>query len=31
VGADKTRRLNLKFLDRPAPDYMVHVEESSSR
>jgi serine/threonine-protein kinase len=30
VGADKTRRLNLQFLDRPAPDYLVHVEGSSS-
>jgi len=29
VGKDKIRRLNLRFLDSPAPDYLVHVEESA--
>jgi serine/threonine protein kinase len=28
VGKDKVRRLNLRFLDSPAPDYLVHVDES---
>jgi serine/threonine protein kinase len=27
VGSDHVRRLNLHFLDRSAPDYLVHVEE----
>jgi hypothetical protein len=27
VGKDGVRRLNLHFLDRPAPDYLVHVDE----
>lgn len=27
VGKDGIRRLNLHFLDNPAPDYLVHVEE----
>jgi len=26
VGSDGIRRLNLKFLDRQAPDYLVHVD-----
>jgi hypothetical protein len=30
VGTDRTRRLNLHFLDRPAPDYLVHVEGPQS-
>jgi hypothetical protein len=29
VGKDKIRRLNLRFLDSPAPDYLVHVDESA--
>jgi len=29
VGKDKIRRLNLHFLDSPAPDYLVHVDESA--
>jgi hypothetical protein len=29
VGQDKIRRLNLSFLDSPAPDYLVHVDEFS--
>jgi predicted Ser/Thr protein kinase len=28
VGTDKVRRLNLRFLDSPAPDYLVHVDDS---
>jgi len=28
VGKDGIRRLNLRFLDSPAPDYLVHVDES---
>jgi hypothetical protein len=28
VGKDRMRRLNLRFLDSPAPDYLVHVDES---
>jgi predicted Ser/Thr protein kinase len=28
VGKDRIRRLNLRFLDSPAPDYLVHVDES---
>jgi serine/threonine protein kinase len=28
VGKDGIRRLNLHFLDRPAPDYLVHVDDS---
>ncbi len=27
VGKDRMRRLNLRFLDSPAPDYLVHVDE----
>ena len=27
-GKDKLRRLNLHFVDSPAPDYLVHVDES---
>ena len=27
MGKDKIRRLNLRFLDSPAPDYLVHVDE----
>ncbi len=27
VGKDGVRRLNLHFLDSPAPDYLVHVDE----
>jgi serine/threonine protein kinase len=30
VGKDKVRRLNLRFLDSPAPDYLVHVDEDRS-
>jgi serine/threonine protein kinase len=30
VGADHIRRLNLHFIDSPAPDYLVHVEEPAS-
>ena len=29
MGKDKIRRLNLRFLDSPAPDYLVHVDESA--
>jgi hypothetical protein len=29
VGKDGIRRLNLHFLDSPAPDYLVHVDEES--
>ena len=28
VGKDRVRRLNLRFLDSPAPDYLVHVDDS---
>jgi hypothetical protein len=28
VGKDHVRRLNLRFLDSPAPDYLVHVDYS---
>ncbi len=28
VGKDRIRRLNLRFLDSPAPDYLVHVDDS---
>ena len=28
VGKDHVRRLNLRFLDSPAPDYLVHVDDS---
>jgi len=31
LGKDNIRRLNLRFLDRPAPDHLVHVEHTSSR
>ncbi len=31
VGNDRVRRLNLRFLDSPAPDYLVHVDNSSPR
>jgi serine/threonine protein kinase len=31
VGKDKIRRLNLRFLDSPAPDYLVHVDDSAPR
>jgi serine/threonine-protein kinase len=31
VGTDNVRRLNLHFLDSPAPDYLVRVDESSPR
>ena len=31
VGKDNIRRLNLRFLDSPAPDYLVHVDDSSPR
>jgi hypothetical protein len=30
VGRDNIRRLNLHFLDSPAPDYLVHVDEPTS-
>jgi hypothetical protein len=29
VGRDGIRRLNLRFLDSPAPDYLVHVDGES--
>ena len=29
-GKDKIRRLNLRFLDSPAPDYLVHVDEGGT-
>jgi serine/threonine protein kinase len=29
VGRDNIRRLNLHFLDSPAPDYLVHVDETA--
>lgn len=28
VGKDNVRRLNLRFLDSPAPDYLVHVDDN---
>ena len=28
VGQDGIRRLNLRFLDSPAPDYLVHVDDA---
>jgi serine/threonine protein kinase len=28
VGPDRIRRLNLRFMDSPAPDYLVHVDDS---
>ena len=31
VGKDSIRRLNLHFLDSPAPDYLVHVDESEPK
>jgi predicted Ser/Thr protein kinase len=31
VGRDGIRRLNLQFLDSPAPDYLVHVDGESRR
>ena len=31
VGKDRIRRLNLRFLDSPAPDYLVHVDDGSPR
>jgi hypothetical protein len=31
VGRDGIRRLNLQFLDSPAPDYLVHVDGESTR
>jgi predicted Ser/Thr protein kinase len=30
VSTDGIRRLNLRFLDSPAPDYLVHVDEGGS-
>jgi serine/threonine protein kinase len=30
VGKDKIRRLNVRFLDSPAPDYLVHVDDDTS-
>jgi hypothetical protein len=30
VGKDRIRRLNLRFLDSPAPDYLVHVDEGDT-
>jgi len=30
VGKDRIRRLNLRFLDSPAPDYLVHVDEGGT-
>jgi len=29
VGRDNIRRLNLHFLDSPAPDYLVHIDETA--
>jgi serine/threonine protein kinase len=29
VGKDNIRRLNVRFLDSPAPDYLVHVEDDT--
>ena len=31
VGKDNIRRLNLHFLDSPAPDYLVRVDDGSPR
>jgi serine/threonine protein kinase len=31
VGKDNIRRLNLRFLDSPAPDYLVHVDDDKPR
>jgi serine/threonine protein kinase len=31
LGKDHIRRLNLRFLDSPAPDYLVHVDDGSPR
>jgi hypothetical protein len=31
VGTDGIRRLNLHFLDRPAPDYLVAVDEGDPK
>jgi hypothetical protein len=31
VGRDGVRRLNLQFIDSPAPDYLVHVDGESGR
>jgi len=31
VGQDGIRRLNLRFLDSPAPDYLVYVDDGSRR
>jgi hypothetical protein len=31
VGKDRVRRLNLRFLDSPAPDYLVHVDDGPRR
>ena len=31
VGKDNIRRLNLRFLDSPAPDYLVHVDDTAPR
>jgi len=31
VGKDRIRRLNLHFLDSPAPDYLVRVDDGSRR
>jgi serine/threonine protein kinase len=31
VGTDNVRRLNLHFLDSPAPDYLVRVDDGSPR
>jgi hypothetical protein len=30
VSKDNVRRLNLRFLDSPAPDYLVHVDEGGT-
>jgi hypothetical protein len=30
LGKDHVRRLNLRFLDSPAPDYLVHVDEGGT-
>ena len=30
VGKDRIRRLNLRFLDSPAPYYLVHVDEGGT-
>ena len=31
VGRDGIRRLNLQFMDSPAPDYLVHIDGESGR